>query len=269
MQLLKKIGSFVWSRSFLINFGALIVVYILIYVILNVVLDSSTNYGQKIKVPNLIGKNANNIDAMIGDAPLKVEVLDSIYDPKKIEGTILEQDPMPTDSSDIYVKENRVIRVRVSKRTQLVEMPDLVNKSQRFAETVLRNRNFKYRLEYKPSLEANGAVIAQAYRGRPIAPGAKIPIGSTIKVTVGRNEAGVPLPLPNLYGLSIVEAKERVDGMMNMELLIVCPDCETKSDTLSARVKSQSPEWVEDAVVASGGTITIYATKEALEENPE
>lgn len=268
MNLLKKIRNFVWSKAFLKNFGALILFYILLYLIVNWRLNASTNFGQKIEVPNFVGKNANNLKHIIGDLPITVEVLDSIYDPTKVEGTILAQDPAPTSSSDVYVKEDRVIHIRVSKRTQLVEMPDLKNKSQRFAETVLRNRNFKYRLEYKASMEANGAVMEQLYKGKPIKPGTKIPIGSSVKLIVGRNLAGVPLPLPNLYGLTVVEARDVVAGMMNMELLVVCPDCFTKSDTLAARVKSQSPEWVEDAIVASGGSITIYALKE-FEETPQ
>ncbi len=267
MILLQKIRNFIWSKRFLKNFGILIAIYVLLYFGAQWYLSARTNSGQRIEVPELIGKNAKNIEALMGDLPLQVEILDSIYDPTKVEGTILEQDPSPTKKSEVYVKEGRTIRIRVSKRTQLVEVPDLVNKSQRFAETVLRNRSFKYRPEYKPSVESDGAVMQQLYQGKPIAPGTKIPIGSTIKLVIGRNEVGIPLEVPNLYGMSIVEAKDRVAAMTNMELYIVCNGCISKSDTLAARVKSQSPEYTEGAVVASGSSITIYATKD--EGNPQ
>lgn len=267
MVLLHKIKNFILTKRFLKHFLILIGIYLLIYFMLQWYLSSKTNFGQKIEVPNLIGKNAKNVKSYIGDLPLEVEILDSIYDPTKIEGTILEQDPMPTSKTDVYVKENRKIRIRVSKRTQLVEMPDLVNKSQRFAESVLRNREFKYRVEFKPSTEADGAVIQQLYQGKEIKAGTKIPIGSTIKLIVGRNEVGIPVELPNLFGMSIVDAKARVAAMTNMELFIVCPDCLTKSDTLAAHVRSQSPEFTEGAIVASGSSITIYATKEPV--NPQ
>ncbi|MBL4861960.1 MAG: PASTA domain-containing protein, partial [Crocinitomicaceae bacterium] len=186
--------------------------------------------------------------------------------PSKVSGTILEQDPQPTKFSEISVKEGRTIKIRVSKRTELVEMPDLVDKSQRFAEGVLRNRNFKYTLEYKPSREAHGAVLDQLYKGKSIVQGTRIPIGSRIKLIVGRNETGVPLELPNLYGLTIVEAKQRVGNMLNMEFLLSCPDCLTTSDSLVARVHSQSPEYEEGAVVASGGSITVVASKDFTQE---
>ena len=226
-------------------------------------LDSRTKHGQKIEVPDLVGKNQNNLKSLLGQSNLKVEVLDSIYDPTKIAGTIMEQDPLPTSKSEVYVKEGRTIKIRVSKRTQLVEMPDLVDKSQRFAEGILRNRSFKYRLDYRPSKEAHGAVIEQLYKGKPIAKGTKIPIGSTIKLIIGRDEVGIPLELPNLSGLTIVEAKQRVAGMQNMEFIVSCPTCITKNDSLVATILSQSPEWSEGAIVASGGAITVYAEKPA------
>ena len=260
--LLKKIGNYVWSKQFLINAAAIVLVYVLLIWLFKCNLESRTNLGEKIEVPNLIGKNQNNLKNIFESSELKYEVLDSIYDPTKVEGTVLEQDPTPTELSEVYVKSGRVIKIRVSKRTQLVEMPGLVDKSQRFAENVLLNRGFRYTLEYKPTREAHGAVLEQLYKGKAIAKGTKIPIGSRVKLIVGRDEGGVPLPLPNLYGLTIVEAKERVTRMGNMEFHAVCPNCVTPADSMVARVQSQSPEYSEEAVVASGTTITVVASKD-------
>lgn len=262
MTVIKKIKSFVWSKKFLINLLVLILFYIILFFCLNKCLDSRTNYGEKIKVPDLVGKNQNNLDNLLNGLNLKYEILDSIYDPTKIEGTIMEQDPLPTSVSGVHVKSGRTIKIRVSKRTQLVEMPDLVNKSQRFAEGILRNREIRCRIEYKPSKEAHGAILQQLYKGQVIAPGTKIPIGSTVKLIIGRDEVGIPLELPNLYGMTIDEARERVSAMSNMDFFPICPDCVTKADSMIARVQSQSPEYTEGAVVASGGSITVFASKE-------
>jgi len=265
MTLIKKIANYIWSKNFLLNFSAIILVYIIGMWLFKSCLDYRTNHGQKIEVPNLLGKNQNNLKNILANSNLGYEVLDSLYEPSKVEGTILEQDPEPTSKSGVFVKEGRVVKVRVSKRTQLVEMPNLVDKSQRFAESILINREFRYKLEYKPSREAHGAVLAQLFKGKSIAPGTKIPIGSVIKLIVGRDEAGEALLLPNLYGLTLVEAKERVLNMQNMEFLAVCPTCLTSSDSLSARVQSQSPEFEEGVMVASGTTISVFATKESTE----
>ncbi len=264
--LLKKIGNYILSKQFILNAVAIVLLYILLVYMFRCSLETRTHLGERIEVPNLIGKNQNNLENIFANSELQYEVLDSIYDPTKVEGTILEQDPAPTEISDIFVKSGRVIKVRVSKRTQLVEMPNLVDKSQRFAENILINRGFRYSLEYKPSREAHGAVLEQLYKGKSIKEGEKIPIGSRIKLIVGRDEGGIPLPLPNLYGLTIVEAKERVQSMGSMEFLAVCPSCITKADSMIARITSQSPEYMEEAVVASGTTITVIASKEFAEE---
>lgn len=263
MNLLKKIGNFVWSKSFLINFASLILLYILLFWGLDSCLSSTTNHGEKIEVPNMVGKNSNDAKSLLAGTELNYAVLDSIYKPELVSGTIIEQDPESTDSSMVYVKRGRTIKLRVSKRTMLVEMPEVVDKSQRFAEGVLRNREFRYSIEYKPSREAHGAVIAQLYKGKDIAKGTKLPIGSRIKLIVGRNEAGIPLELPNLYGLTIVEAKERVNNMLNMEFFVgSCTGCVTSADSSVARIFTQSPEYDEGAIVASGGSITVVAAKD-------
>lgn len=262
MSILKKLGNFIWRKKFLLNAVAILLINFIIFYVFQCTLESKTRLGEKIEVPNLIGKNQNNLSNLFSGSELKYEVLDSIYDPTKVEGTILEQDPSPTSTSKIYVKSGRTVKVRVSKRTQLVEVPVLVDKSQRFAEKILINRGFRYSLEYKPTREAHGAVIQELYQGKPIKKGMKIPIGSKIKLVVGRDEGGVPVVLPNLYGLTIVEAKERVLSMGNMEFLAVCNSCKTTADSLVARVISQSPEFSEGSIVASGTTVTVIASKD-------
>jgi beta-lactam-binding protein with PASTA domain len=264
----KKLGNFVWSKAFAINFLVLIALYVGIYFGLQSWLKSTTNHGEEVRVPNLVGKNTNNLKALLAGSDLRYEVLDSIYKPEVVAGTILAQDPKPSAITGVNVKSGRKIRLRVSKRTMLVEMPDLVDKSQRFAEGVLRNREFGYTLEYKPSKEAHGAVLEQLYKGKKVAPGQKIPIGSKIKLVVGRNEVGVLLDLPNLSGMTIVEAKEAVEGMLNMEFMLgVCQGCVTSQDSSQARVFNQTPEYVDGATVESGGSIVVMARVE--DEAPE
>lgn len=264
----KKLGNFIWSKTFAINLLVLFAIYFGLYFGLQSWLKSTTNHGQEVAVPNLVGKNANNMDALLSGSELNYEVLDSIYKPDVIPGTILAQDPKPSALTGVKVKEGRRIRLRVSKKTMMVEMPNVIDKSQRFAEGVLRNREFTYTLDYKPSKEADGAVLEQWFNGKKVKPGQKIPIGSKIKLIVGRNEVGILQELPNLSGLSIVEAKREVGRMINMEFLLgVCQGCETPEDSAAAIVFTQTPEWVEDARVESGNSIVIMAR--LPEESPE
>lgn len=267
MENLKKLKSFILSKHFLKHFGMILLAYIVIVGGTILYLDFSTNHGQKIEVPSLCGKNVKNVQAMIEDLDLKYVVLDSIYAPDKPEGTILSQDPRPTDSTDVYVKEGRIISLRVSKKSRLVEVPNIVDRSERFAISVLKNRGLKYKISYKPSSESDGAVLDQKYKGRAIKEGIKIPIGSTIYLVVGKNKAGAPVEIPNLVGLTISEVKVRLSGM-SINLFESYFDCATASDSLNARVISQSPEYLEGMTMPSNSTISIQLSTGGGVQNP-
>lgn len=261
MEFLRKLKSFIWSKHFLKHFSLIVLAYIVIVGGTIFILDFTTNHGQKIEVPNLHGKNVRNIQASLDEVGLTYEILDSIYDPKKPEGTILSQDPRPTDSTDVYVKEGRIIKLRVSKKTNLVEMPSLFDKSERFAQSVLKNRGLKYTISYKPTSEANGAVLDQKYQGRTIKEGTRVPVGATILLIVGKNEAGQPVQIPNLVGLTISEVKVRLSGMSSLNLFETYLNCINAADSSAARVSTQSPEYIEGVLSPSNTTITIMLDK--------
>ncbi|MGV3630615.1 MAG: PASTA domain-containing protein [Bacteroidota bacterium] len=261
MEFLRKLKSFIWSKHFLKHFSLIIVAYIVIVGGTIFILDFTTNHGQKIKVPNLHGRNVKTIQSTLDELGLTYEILDSIYYPNKPEGTIISQDPRPTDSTDVYVKEGRIIKVRVSKKTNLVEMPSLLDKSERFAQSVLKNRGLKYKITYKATSEANGAVLEQRYNGQSITEGTRVPVGATIHLIVGRNEAGAPVQIPNLNGLTISEVKVRLSGMSSLNLFENYVNCANAADSSAARVSSQSPEYIEGVLTPSNTTITITLDK--------
>ena len=265
MELLTKIRNYVWSKSFLINISSIFLFYVVSIFILQYYLNSITNFGQRIEVPNLIGKNESDLQDIFKGSNLNYEILDSVYNPKEVEGTVMDQSPVASEISNIYVKEGRIIKLRVSKQSELVEIPDLIDKSQRFAEVVLNSRSFRYKLDYKPSIESNGAVISQLYNGRNIPGGTKLPIGSRITLIVGRNNGGLSVPIPDLYGLTISEAKSRVESIGNLDFFLVCPTCITSEDSLKARVESQSPEFIEGSMTTSGTTMSAFASIEFID----
>ena len=88
----------------------------------------------KIVVPNLVGMNGEEAKKKIEELDLQYQILDSIYDPKLPEGTVLEQLVEPTSISQVYVKSGRIIGLRLTKKNQLVEMPSLVHKQLQFDE---------------------------------------------------------------------------------------------------------------------------------------
>jgi beta-lactam-binding protein with PASTA domain len=140
-------------------------------------------------------------------------------------------------------------------------MPNLLDRSERFALSVLKNRGLKYKITYKPTSEANGAVLDHKYNGHSIKEGTRVPVGATIHLIVGRNEVGAPVQIPNLGGLTISEVKVRLSGMSSLNLFETYLNCTNAADSSSARVSSQSPEYIEGVLSPSNTTVTIILDK--------
>jgi eukaryotic-like serine/threonine-protein kinase len=260
MEFLQKLRSFVWSKHFLKHTGFIFLAYIVVVGGTVLILDSYTNHGQKIQVPNLIGLKADVARTRLEELDLKMELLDSVYRPELPAGTVVSQDPLPTAKSTVYVKEGRIVNIQVSKKSRLVEMPSLIDKSQRFAESVLKNRGLKFRVQFKQTSESNGAVLKQLYQGSEIREGRRIPIGSTITIIVGRNAGGEPVQVPDLMGLTISEARGRLNGTSLSLFLGMCDGCMNGQDSSSAIIFSQSPEYLEGVLAPSGTTLTVQAS---------
>lgn len=260
MSLGSKIKDFVWSKRFLKNFLILIAVYVILIFGTKWFLGFYTSHGEKIAVPNFIGKNFNTVPSRLENLDLEYEILDSIYDPKKIAGTIISQDPMPTSKTDIFVKGGRTIRFRVTKRTHLVDMPKCIDKSQRFAENILKNRGLKFKVEFRATYEAHGAVIDQLYKGKRVREKTKVPIGATITLIVGQYMDAESIVIPDLLGLTIFEAKARLLELANFNIILVCDECKSSSDSTAAFVISQSPEYIGGMVMPAGSTVTLFGS---------
>lgn len=260
MRFLKKLGNFLISRKFIFNVILIGVAWVIIIWSSISYFNSYTNHNESIEVPNLISNNASDIQKLLAGKELKYEVLDSIYNPNLVEGTVIYQNPMATDSTGLKVKSNRTIKVRVSKRSRLVDIPIVVSKSQRFAEAVLMTKGLRTQTNFVPSNEDQGSVIEQKYKGKPIKKGMKVPINSVIELTVGKKTSGEMALVPNLFGLTIKEAEQRLKSSQTLRLFTVCNNCENAQDSLNARVIRQTPVAADSSRIPEGSTITIFAS---------
>jgi beta-lactam-binding protein with PASTA domain len=232
-------------------------------------LNIFTNHGEQVPVPNLLGLSAVDAKLKLEDLGLSYEILDSIYDPNEPNGIVKEQMLRPTSLSKVHVKSNRVIGLRLSKKRELTEMPDLLYDEVEFAKGRLESRGFAFAIEYEPTTEADGSVLEQKYDGLKIAAGSRIPKGSEITLVVGRNEVGVSLELPNLVGMNYADAVNLLKSKGFQSFSTICNDCETKSDTLNALVFGQSPEYFENKTLERSKHITILINAgSAALENP-
>ena len=246
-----------WVKLILINLGLGILFYFIVIFSTIKYLDVYSNHGEEIAVPNLVGKKSSVAKMQLEEMGLSYEILDSIYDPSLPNGIVKQQMIEPTSISKVKVKENRIIGLRLSKKTELTEMPDLVFKHVDFAQGILENRGFSSRIQYKPTKEANGSVLDQKYNGKSITKGTRIPIGSEITLIVGQNEVGVLVELPNVVGMNYQDALSLLGSKGLESISTICNDCETLQDTLSAVVFGQSPEYIPEKTVERAQQIVV------------
>lgn len=246
-----------WVKLSLINLGLGVLFYFIVIFSTMKYLDVYSNHGEEIAVPNLVGKKSSVAKMQLEDLGLSYEILDSIYDPSLPNGIVKQQMIEPTSISKVKVKENRVIGLRLSKKTELTEMPDLMFKHVDFAQGILENRGFSSRIQYKPTKEANGSVLDQKYNGKSISKGTRIPIGSEITLIVGQNEVGVLVELPNVVGMNYQDAISLLGSKGLQSISTICNDCETLQDTLSAVVFGQSPEYMPEKTVERAQQIVV------------
>ncbi len=253
----QKIKNFVLTKHFIKHVGLVILFYLVLVFATVLYLDLATNHGEKIAVPNFVGMNGEEAKKKIEELDLQYQILDSIYNPKMPEGTVLEQLVEPTGISKVHVKSGRIIGLRLTKRTQMVEMPSLVHKQLQFAESILEQRGLRFSIQYRATSEANGSVLDQLFRGRRIKEGERIPIGAVVTLIVGQNDQGEPLSIPNFVGLTMSDARYIMDTLGVTSFSFVCPDCISSQDSLAAIIFSQTPEYIEGSTVFKSTQFTL------------
>lgn len=267
MSLIKKTLNLFRSKFFWVNILLIIIAWVALVWGTVSYFHTTTKHGEKIAVPSLAsnGKdyvvNIKDVPVLLEGTDMEYEILDSVFNPRLVEGTVIYQDPMPTDSSGLYVKSGRKIKLRVSKRSRMVRVPRLVDKSQRFAEALITTVGLRSKTTYVAS-ETPGSVISVACRGKTLKGGEELPINAVLELKVGRNANGELLMVPNLWGLTIKEAQARLSAGESFNLYVSCPDCITVEDSITARVNSQTPVAGDGSMAPQGSTITAFASVE-------
>ncbi|MDP4280805.1 MAG: PASTA domain-containing protein [Bacteroidota bacterium] len=183
---------FLASKKFLKNFAWAIVLSILFMWIVMLILRVYTRHESYYTVPDFSGKTVDDLTTSSSYRNFEFVVIDSIYDPEKPKGTVLNQDPLPKAN----VKSGRKIYLTiVSIIPEKTVVPDLKSLTLRQAINTLTATGFKIgHISYVQSFDAD-AVQQQMFNGKVLTPGTKLEKGSLIDLSVGmgsRGKADVP-----------------------------------------------------------------------------
>lgn len=157
--------------------------------------------SDKLDVPDLIGLNFYN-EVMSASKYSQFNFQPVIdYDSDEESGIIIRQEPSSgkIDSDDL-------ITVYISGSDSTVEVPDVYGYEATSASSVLKSKGFEVAIEKEYSNEDIGTVI----RTSP-ARNKNVEKGAVITIYVATNEETEPVEVPNLVGLTIAQAKEKLE----------------------------------------------------------
>ena len=173
-----------------VKFWVNIVMMVLIIVAMPVgalyMLDSFTHHGEKIEVPNVLGKSLYDAETMLKDRGLVALVVDSMYDKSAPRGSVLEQSP----KSGYEVKGGRMVYLTVNlKGEPMAQLPDVVGHgSLREAVALLQSLGFKL-TAHKPVLGRPKDLVLGVKQGtRDVHAGETIPRARPLTLVIGGGE---------------------------------------------------------------------------------
>jgi len=244
--------DFLKSRLFIKHFliATVLAVGILFLIIFS--LSTYTHHGEFYTVPDFRGKQPADLSQYAEENGFEFVVIDSLYDNKLPEGSILTQDPLPESK----VKHSRTIYLTVvSAEPEKVSMPNLIDLSLRQSISLLETYNLQVgALEYIPDMAKN-AVLHQKYKGAEIEAGKPIKKGSRIDLVLGQGTSGDKLALPFLLGK---KQSEVMKILRASSLNIGSEVFEDSKDTVHARVFRQSPAYGPGIKINMGMQIDIW-----------
>lgn len=218
-------------------------------------LPSYTNHGETITVPDLEGIHMSDIEDFLVKRNLRYEVNDSAYTEIYPPLTIIKQFP----KAGARVKENRKIFISVNRvNPPTVPVPELVDRSLRNAEAVLKSNELKRgAIQYKPS-PFNNLVLEMQVDGKKINEGERIAKGSTIDLVVGDGYARSTFDTPDVIGRELEEGKFVILGS-NLQLGLIT----AVGDTSVGKIIIYEQRPIPGSKIKIGDAVDIWIAPES------
>jgi beta-lactam-binding protein with PASTA domain len=241
-------------KHLLLMLGVSIVIFICIYFFLKVY----GRHGEEFSVPEIVGKNIEELNTFPQASQLNFIVIDSIFVPNSNGGIILSQDPIAHQK----VKAGRKIYLTISSyRPEKIHVPDIVDMTVRRAISELEGAGLEGgKLTFVES-EFKNAVLEQYYKGRLVSENTKVEKGSQIDLTIGKgnSEEGATTVAPFVLGKSPKDARKSI---LSSSLNVGKEHYPKDVDPRYVRVAKQSPNYNGRTRLHFGTEIEIWYESE-------
>lgn len=248
----------IWDNFYSRQIILAISVVVLGLLVVNLWLMIYTRHGKTFELPNFIGLTFADAKQLAVEKGLRIEISDSVFVANKPRGSVIEQYPKP----NVRVKSDRAVFITTNAMSPKKErMPDVTGLSLRQAKATIEMQGLEIgRLSFASDM-ASGNVLAQLYRGNPIAPDALLDYGSKVDLVLGRNRETESTALPQLKGLSLQLAKSSIiEASLNVGAIKYDASVATAIDSLEAKVYAQYPPAGEGISLEVGSAVDIFLT---------
>jgi beta-lactam-binding protein with PASTA domain len=192
-------GRPLWA-NILLGIGILLVLFFIFLQSLSWI----TRHDKTLAVPSVTGKSYDEAKKLLEGQGFDVEIQDTVYNDTAALLSVVKQFP----TADSKVKMNRTVYLTINRDAAPdIEMPKLVGQSFRGAQITLQQQKLKLEDTIYAPYFARDMVLEQQYKGQQIKEGTKIPMGSGITLVLGRGEGTEQMEVPDLFGMTLNEAK--------------------------------------------------------------
>lgn len=229
--------KFISRQSFIINLLVAIILVFGLVLLFFLSLGWITNHGSYLKIPAVNGMPVDKAVSLLQKEGFEVVITDSAYNDSLPLNMVKRQLPV----SGATVKVNRTVFLNVNPvQLPFIAMPKLQGLSYRFAIDYLEKNHLKLGDTTERPDFMKGSVLDQLYDGKPIATGSKVRWGSPIDLVIGGGLQAIQIPVPDLTGLTVSEAK----ALLQEKGIVLASIIGTGiiSDTANAFVYRQNPD---------------------------
>jgi len=253
-----SIKNFIFSKIFLKNLGMAAVLIVGILMGLLIWLNFYTRHGQSRPVPDFIGLSTEQAARQARKSKVRFQIIDSVYTSNVPRGCIAEQNPKP----GFKVKKWRNIILTLNAfNPEMVAMPNIVDIPKRQAIALIESAGLEVgSLRYIPDISLD-VVIEQLHNGKEIEAGDSLQKGSIIDLVLGKGLSNQRTSVPDLIGLSLGSAKNRILGAsLTLVTSVFDNSIISGKDSANAFVYKQNPDYSADATLQLGSSIYLWLT---------
>lgn len=267
-----SLKTFLKSRQFVWHLTLIIIFFAVLLYITMLSLKIYTHHGKSLHVPDFIGLSENDVQLVVKEKNLRYIIIDSMFVPDAVPGTIIAQHPYVGDK----VKQRRTIYLTISAFSpEKVMIPAIVDVSLRDAQSQLENVGLRLgKVEYRPSEYLN-LVLDKRLNGESFPNDTMLNKGTEIDLIVGKGLSNERTSVPDLFGITLEDARIMLYTIsLNIGAIIYDGSVLNADDSLNSQIWNQKPESNAENYIELGTSVDLwlsvdqeklYISKENLE----